>query len=254
MVAFSICCIFQVKESIEKFISQKKATISELREQKTAGMPTVTVCNENPYKNEEILFNIQNGSYQTDNGIDEAWKNATFSISDLVKKIQYEQNGKEYDYTPITGGFEENGNDELEIKALSTLWKGMCYSFRLKKNLTATDFFYMWFNTGPHVKPKAIIHPEGQQLSVSTSTWSGNPYEVVLKNNAERAVTVTPQEYRISSTGGNCDPDVTKQEFYECFKDYLKSSLLSEKWAQVHCKPEMDRKFGNCTTPFVSFK
>ena len=93
-ILLSIGCILQVKTSLDKFLSGKTTVAIQKRKQVTAPMPVVVVCPYNMFRLE--LMETNNMTFSSEKfdkwpnkpeNVENAWKNTTFPLSDLVTHI-----------------------------------------------------------------------------------------------------------------------------------------------------------------------
>jgi hypothetical protein len=260
VLTLGTCCLLQVKESVDKYLSGKKTMTIEKRKQDHSTMPSISVCSSNPYKVDEMVRN--NMTVQMGNGsfglwpndpinVGSAWKNITFSMEEVVKLVWTNVSGMfcEANATMIQ---EANGNIcNVNVKSFGSLYNGQCFTFQLASKVTskykdsiALDFHHT--EDSKHGNPKLYIHPPGNEISLATITWINNPEEIILKPKVEVNVVAKMKE---SKDQDNCSTEVTEADFFECLKNHTRCLLYDNDDSKSYCKY---LTFGNCTIPHVS--
>ena len=57
-------------------------------------------------------------------------------------------------------------------------------------------------------------------------------------------------ENRFLNNDGGCNPDISENHYYECYRKFIESAIHSEKNATKYCENKL-KDFGNCTVPQV---
>jgi hypothetical protein len=261
VVTLGTCCLMQVKESLDKYLSGKKTMTIEKRKQDHATMPSISVCSSNTYKVEEMVKNnmtvrMQNSSFglwpNDPKNVESAWKNITFSMEEVVKLVETNISGVKC-AANATMIQEANGNIcNVKVKSFGSLFFGQCFTFELASKATSKykDYIILILHLSEdskHGNLKLYIHPPGNELSLATVTWMINPVEIILNPKVEVNVVATMKE---SIDQDHCLTEVTEADFFECFTNHTRHLFYDKDHAKLCCK--YPSKFGNCTIPHVS--
>jgi len=226
---FLLCLLFFVYliySEFERFVKQRTSiSTSTRKDEEGLHIPSITICDENPYKStDNVREMVKSGEYD-DN---------TFDLSDLVT----------YEHTSYS------------VQPVKTIFYGKCFNFNRKIRSTSSGFIAkIQMKTGSGKRYKVYFHMDYKLIEIIYGKrflmFRPEDMSEDLEDSSMQCKLVENREDFSEAYKDLCR-DYTEEEFYACFE-----KKFTEKFEKSRsCRLPWDRqeKFPECETILESEK